>query len=149
MSGIVKKMTILLPGFIVVLLLSGCAGSARVSGGDRETLLKQRLESYIEARQQNDVGRLMTLYLNPEKVGIGKVVVKECKVTAITIAADGLSAETKLTNKIQAMGFTFDKLITTLNWVWSKGNWYIIIKKRDVNPFTGKRRSLKREGQEK
>ncbi len=146
MPRFVKKIIILLPGFIAVLLLSGCAGTGGVSGVDRETLLEQRLESYIEAREHNDAGQLMTLYLKPERARIGNVVVSECGVLTITIAADKLSAETKLTNKIQVMGFTFDKLPTTLNWVWSKGNWFIIVKESDVHPFTGKKRSLKRDG---
>ena len=130
--------TVMLAAF----LFCACNGLGGKSA-DKNVLLKQRLDSYIEARKKNDLGKLRQLYLESQSVKRSNIVIKESTILTIIIADDGLQAETKIENKIQAMGFTFDKIPLLLNWVWEKDNWYIKPSKSVMNPFLKKKSSGK------
>ena len=127
---------------LALLILSACSGLGS-KPSDKRVLLKQRLDSYIKARKSNDLSELRRLYLEPENVKRGNIVVKDSTIVAINVAADGLQAETKIENKIQAMGFTFNKVPLLLQWVWEKDNWYIKPSQSAINPFIKKKSSEK------
>jgi len=127
----------LLMAILTALLFTACNGSIGKVNIDKNERLSRRLESYISARKHPNLGQLQQLYLKPEQARIGKIIVKECTIVAIDIKEDGLHAETKLVNKIQAMGFTFDKVSQTINWVWSNNDWYIELLENAGNPFAG------------
>ncbi len=112
--------------FAMLLLfqLVGCNGLG-VNPVDKNVLLQQRLESYIEARIKSDLVQLSKLYLEPRSAKFGNIVIKESRIVSIEIADNGLTAMTKIENKINAMGFTFNKVPLVLNWVWENHNWYI------------------------
>ena len=137
-----KQVTGICSLLLALLLFSACNGLGG-NPADKNVLLKQRLDSYIEARKKNDLGKLRQLYLEPENVKRGNIIVKESTVVAITIADDGLQAETKIENQIQAMGFTFDKVPLLLEWVWENDNWYIKPSQSAMNPFVKKKSSGK------
>ncbi len=127
----------LLMAILTALLFTACNGTGGKVNIDKNERLSQRLESYINARKHPNLSQLQQLYLKPEQARIGKIIVKECTIVAIDINDDGLQAETKLVNKIQAMGFTFDKVPQTINWIWSNNNWYIELSENAGNPFAG------------
>ena len=124
-------------GIFTVLLLTACSGKGG-STVDKNRRLNQRLESYITARKNSNLGKLQQLYLKPEQARIGKIIVKECKIVAVVIKDDNLHAETKIENKIQAMGFTFAKVPMTINWIWSNDDWYVEPSVSSGNPFVKK-----------
>jgi len=122
---------------LVLLLFVGCSGLG-MSTADQHALLKQRLDSYIAARKKSDFKQLRQLYLEPEKVHRSTVIIKDSKVVAIEISADGQKAATRLENQIQIMGFTFEKVPNTVNWVWNENNWFIEIKDTSAYPLVQK-----------
>ncbi len=128
----------LLISIFTILLFTACSGTGGDVAVDKNVRLSQRLQSYITARKHSNLGQLQQLYLKPEQARIGKIIVKECKIVTVVIKDDNLHAETKLENKIQAMGFTFAKVPTTINWVWSNNNWYIEPSVNSGNPFSKK-----------
>jgi len=127
---------------LALLLFSACNGLGG-KPADKNVLLEQRLNSYIEARKKNDLGKLRQLYLEPENVKKGNIVVIESTIVAISIADSGLQADTKIENKIQAMGFTFNKVPLLLKWSWKNDNWYIKPSQSAANPFLKKKPSEK------
>ena len=119
---------------LIICQLAACNGL----GGkpvDKNVLLKQRLDSYIEARKKNDLNQLRRIYLEPERVKVGNIVVKESVIISIVINDDKLHAQTKIENNIQAMGFTFNNIPMLLDWVWKTDNWYIKPSASAMNPF--------------
>ena len=135
-----KKICIyLLLGILSLLIFSACNGNQSKAVVDKNEQISQRLDLYISARKHSNLGQLQQLYLKPEQARVGKIIVKECKVVSIKISDNGLAAETKLENKIQAMGFTFDKVPLTIKWVWNVDDWYIDIPGNSSNPFAQKK----------
>ncbi len=130
-----RNVIYLLLTILPILLLAACSGSSTKTTVDKNERLSQRLDSYISARKHSNLGQLQQFYLKPEQARIGKIIVKECTVVAIDIKDDGLHAETKLENKISAMGFTFDKVPHTINWIWNNNDWYIELSENAGNPF--------------
>ncbi len=134
--------------FCVILLGAFLFTACNGLGGkpvDKNVLLKQRLDSYIEARKKNDFNQLRQLYLEPERVKMGNIVVKESAIVAIKIADDGLQAETKIENKIKVMGFTFSKVPLLLNWVWKTDDWYIKPSASAINSFVKKKSGVSKK----
>ncbi len=134
-----RKVIYILLSLLPVLLFAACGGGNGKTAVDKNERLSQRLESYISARKHSNLGQLQNFYLKPEQARIGKIIVKECTVVSIKIKDDGLHAETKLVNKISAMGFTFDKVPQTINWIWSNRDWYIELSENAGNPFARKK----------
>lgn len=122
---------------LLLFQFAGCNGLG-VGQVDKNALLQQRVETYMEARKKSDLSLLRKLYLDPGKVKLGNIVVKESSIVSIEIEDDGLTAKTKIENKIQAMGFTFNKVPLLLNWVWENDNWYIKPSQSASTPFTKK-----------
>lgn len=130
----------ILLSLLPVLLFAACSGGGNgKTVVDKNERLSQRLESYISARKHSNLGQLQNFYLKPEQARVGKIIVKECTVVSITIKDDGLHAETRLVNKISAMGFTFDKVPQAIYWVWSNRDWYIELSENAGNPFARKK----------
>ena len=134
-----KICTCLLLGILTLLIFSACNGNQSKAVVDKNERISQRLNLYISARKHSNLGQLQQLYLKPEQARVGKIIVKECKVINIKISENGLAAETKLENKIQAMGFTFEKVPLTIKWVWNVDDWYIEIPGNSGNPFVQKK----------
>jgi len=132
-----KQIACLLSACLVLLLLAACSG-LEMSRADKNILLKQRLDTYLSARKKLDYKQLRLLYLEPETVHRSTVTVKESRVVALEISADGRRAATKVENKIQIMGFTFDKVPNTINWVWNENNWFIEVKEASAYPLAPK-----------
>ncbi len=133
-----KNLIYLVLVMLISLLFTSCNGSNIGATIDKNARLSLRLDSYIDARKHPNLGKLQQLYLIPEQARIGKIIVKKCTIVAINIDDDGLHAETKLENKIQAMGFTFAKVPMTVKWVWNENDWYIEPPENSGNPFTKK-----------
>ncbi len=130
-----KYMVCLLMSLLSAFLMAACSGSGGLTMADKNVLLSQRLDSYIIARQKTDIKKMRQIYLEPEKVRATTITVKESTIVSIKIADDGLHAETRLLNKIQVMGFTFAKIPTLINWVWSDNNWFIEMQESSRYPF--------------
>ena len=131
-----SKLIYPLLALLLSLIFSACGG-LETQKIDKDSRLKQRLESYIDARKQADLAGMQSLYLKPEKAKVGNIVVKESEIVSIKIEEGKERAQTQLKNKIQAMGFTFDKVPMTLKWVWNNNDWFIVVPNSSSSPFPG------------
>ena len=124
-------------GLLCCLILAGlvaCGGLERQSE-NRSVRLQERLEGFIAAREKASFIEMQKFYLDPGEARIGSIKYKKSAIEAVEIKDDGLKAETRIKNTIQAMGFTFADAPQTLNWVWAKKDWYIATTEIVSNPF--------------
>ena len=129
-----KGILLIISGFILLSLIS-CRGAATY---DPQTRLQERVEGFIQARQNKDQIALQSFYLNPGKARIGNISYQKSEVGEISYSDDGRKAQVKLKNTMQAMGFTFKDTPQMVDWVWQKGDWYLVINPKAGNPFAKK-----------
>ena len=117
---------------VALLALISCRGAVTV---DPKARLQERIEGFIQARQAADQIALQGFYLNPGQARIGNIRYISSEVTEITFAEEDKRAQVKLKNSMQAMGFTFKNTPQTINWLWQKGDWYVVVNVDAANPF--------------
>ena len=120
-------------GLMVIFSLASCRSIAPV---DPQSRIQERVTGYISARQNSDIVGMQAYYVNPGNVRIGNIRYLESKVTAIDISEDQRKAVSKLENKMQVMGFTFDKTPQTIHWVWHENEWYLDVDAPGKSPFS-------------
>jgi hypothetical protein len=129
---LLKKGVLVIVVGVVLLGLISCQGTSVTS--DPKARLHERVEGFIKARQAADQIALQSFYLNPGKAKVGNIKHVSSEITAISFGDDNKSAQVKLKNSIQAMGFTFKNTPQTLNWVWQKSGWFVVVDP-NANPF--------------
>jgi len=149
MSKINRYALYILMSIFILTMFTACGGMGGDVTVDKNVRLSQRLQSYIAARKQANLGQLQQLHLKPEQARLGSIIVKDCKIASVVISDDSLHAVTKLENKIQAMGFSFEKVPTTINWIWSNNDWYIAPSANSGNPFARKKSNSSAESTKK
>jgi hypothetical protein len=135
----IEKNRILIVLILTILSLAACRGAANV---DPQVQLKTRVDGFIMARQARDQIALQGFYLNPGEARLGNIIYKGSEILAININEEGNSAQVKLKNSMQAMGFTFKNTPQTTNWVRKKGDWYLVVNSSN-NPFNKSGKSTK------
>ena len=127
-----KKRVLLIIVGVVLLGLISCRGAVT---HDPETRLQERTEGFILARQEADQIALQGFYLKPGKARLGNIRYKSSEIVEMSFSDEGKRAQVKLKNTMQAMGFTFNDTPQTINWVWEKGDWYLVVDVNAGNPF--------------
>ncbi len=130
-----KKGVLLIILGVVLLGLISCSGVT--VNTDPKTRLQERVEGYIQARQAADQIALQGFFLDPYQARIGNIRYLSSEISEITFNDEDKQAQVKLKNSMQAMGFTFKDTPQTINWVWEKGDWYLVVNK-NRNPFSKK-----------
>ena len=129
-----KKVLSLLVILLQGILLMACSGlEPRIE--DKSLLLQQRLDAYIVARENSDLVKMQKLYLDPGQARLGNIITQKCEIVSIQIDDGEQRPETKLKNRIKAMGFTFDNVPTTIHWIWHERDWYIDVPEQSPHPF--------------
>jgi hypothetical protein len=113
----------------VILLAGGCRNISKAPDRDR---LVTRVQGYIEARNAMKLKTLASFYLEPERARLGNIRFLKGEIGDISI--DGENAEVTLKNTFMVMGFTFKKVPQKTEWVWHKGDWYLVVPK-STSPF--------------
>jgi len=129
---LLKKGVLIIVVGVVLLGLISCQGTSVTS--DPKARLHERIEGFIKARQAADQIALQSFYLDPGKAKVGNIKHVSSEITAISFGDDNKSAQVKLKNSIRAMGFTFKNAPQTLNWVWQKSDWFVVVDP-NANPF--------------
>ncbi len=134
--GLKNRCTVM--AVVLALLICGCQGRQTVKI-DRKMLLEQRVAGFINDRQARDREALRQYFSSPDEAQIGNINYKNSVIENITFSADENEAEVKLSNDLQAMGFSFKKVPQILKWRWEKENWYLQKQGKNNNPFTHKK----------
>ena len=105
---------------------------------EKHTRLEQRVESFLQARIQGDLGAMKNFFQEPQQARLGNTQYKDGQIVAIELAEDGKTAVCKVKNTIMAMGFAFENVPQNLKWVWEKKDWYLLSQEVAKNPFVKK-----------
>ena len=128
-----KKGVLFVILMVIIMGLISCRGTAVNS--DPKVRLQGRIDGFIKARQVADRIALQGFYLNPGDARVGNIRYLSTEIADITFNEDKQRAQVKLKNSMQAMGFTFKNTPQTLNWLWQKGDWYVVVEPGVGNPF--------------
>lgn len=128
-----------IPALLCVILLLGLISCRGVGVPvDPETRLRERVEGFIQAREAADLIALQGFYLVPGKARAGNVRFFDSEIVEITLSDKGQSALVKINSTREVMGFTFKNVPLTTNWLWQKGDWFLVVDENSGNPFKSK-----------
>jgi len=143
---LLKKRVLLAILAFVLLGLVACRGA--VETHDPETRLQERIDGYIQARQNADLIALQSFYLNPGKARIGNIKYLSSEISEISLSKEGKKAQVKLKNSMQVMGFTFKETPQNINFTWERGDWYLLLDNKPSTPFADATNNSKKNPQD-
>ncbi len=132
---------VIIAGLLMLLFLGSCRGI--IESKDPLLQLRERVEGFIEARQNAKLTLMQSYYLSPEKARIATFTYEKSEIVAIDMGISMKSAEVKIDNTIKVMGFTFKKLPQTMHWVWHANEWFYSPSENRVNPFVNSEKLAK------
>lgn len=133
---------------VVILGLISCR-SVGVSV-DPETRLKERVEGFVQAREAADLIALRGFYLEPSRAQSGNIRYHDSEIIEITFNDKGKRALVELKSTREVMGFSFKNVPLSTNWVWQKGDWFMVVEDKSGNPFkVREKKSLKNDNPQK
>jgi hypothetical protein len=107
-----------------------------VASEPTEARLKSRVETYLKARIDRNLEEMRKVYKNPGEARLGNIYYLDSEIVGVTIDRENKQAVVALENSFKVMGFTFQKVKQKTNWVWSDGDWWLVVPKIST-PFGG------------
>ena len=131
---------------ILLLLILSMLSCRNVAPEPSEDRLRSRVEGYLAAKVNHNMFEMQKYCLDPGSIKQGNVSFVDSHIE--TIELHGERARVVVKSKLQAMGFIFKGIPQTLNWVWQKGDWYLMPSQKGA-PFNKSGKAQGKDGNEK